>query len=472
MDCPQATNDGDGLPREAMDNEGSPKPPRFYACYLLASSSPAHRDNTYVGFTNRPARRIRQHNGELTSGAFRTRRWRPWEMVLFVCGFPSKIAALQFEWAWQNPRKSRLVWQAARALTNVGPLYKLQFKVRILYEMLQLKPWCVHPLRIVHLSSRHLRYLDAAPRAPPHVESLYGSLSDASVESLWLRDKVLARAQRARSSALAGDQHADGGTARAPAITLTGACHTCLLKETACASSARSLYWFECTCRARFHLRCLAAAFANKVPLQDPCGTVIETPGLVPESGRCPACDKSYTWGQVVRRMTDQLHEEAGALAGAESQAQGKAKESRPTASKSGRPGAAQRQTSGAGFTSAPKSGQGSEQGERAEDDSLGSDSEEGGLSETWDDQEDLIHLQSVDEWAHESDGFAWADSEEQRQQAVQEDNGDAAACDAAPHEDLSRPVVGTSKGSSPLAGGSSAHKLLVSSDEEVLDLT
>ena len=62
-------DDGDGLPREAMDNEGSPKPPRFYACYLLASSSPAHRDNTYVGFTNRPARRIRQHNGELTSGA-------------------------------------------------------------------------------------------------------------------------------------------------------------------------------------------------------------------------------------------------------------------------------------------------------------------------------------------------------------------------------------------------------------------
>ena len=86
-----------------------------------------------------------------------------------------QISALQFEWAWQNPKKSRhgklaesalddlaehpAVWEVAKQLTGVGAAYKIHAKVRdrkphltwveslralqvrILYEMLQLKPW-------------------------------------------------------------------------------------------------------------------------------------------------------------------------------------------------------------------------------------------------------------------------------------------------------------------------------------------
>jgi hypothetical protein len=33
---------------------------------------------------------------------------------------------------------------------SVGPAYKLKAKVRILFEMLRLKPWSLYPLRIVH----------------------------------------------------------------------------------------------------------------------------------------------------------------------------------------------------------------------------------------------------------------------------------------------------------------------------------
>ena len=49
-----------------------------YFCYLLTSCDPRYKNHTYVGFTVNPKRRLRQHNGELTNGAKRTTRKRPW----------------------------------------------------------------------------------------------------------------------------------------------------------------------------------------------------------------------------------------------------------------------------------------------------------------------------------------------------------------------------------------------------------
>ena len=96
--------------------------PPFYACYLLRSKATANSNRTYVGSTPNPPRRIRQHNGELTQGAVKTSRFRPWvrvkvDMPLMVPGdanyrlragrsrtvnlptlmirFPSKLTALQ-----------------------------------------------------------------------------------------------------------------------------------------------------------------------------------------------------------------------------------------------------------------------------------------------------------------------------------------------------------------------------------------
>lgn len=76
-------------------------------CYLLRSlSSPT---SAYIGFTNDPRKRLRQHNGEIKNGARKTSKRRPWIHVAVVSGFPNKIVALQFEWQWQHPKLSRIV---------------------------------------------------------------------------------------------------------------------------------------------------------------------------------------------------------------------------------------------------------------------------------------------------------------------------------------------------------------------------
>lgn len=160
----------------------------FYGCYLLESEKQKQR--AYIGFTMDPRRRLRQHNGEITAGAGKTRSGRPWKMVLCVWGFTNKIAALQFEFAWQHPAVCRRVKTTVAHLgfckvSKRGRQLMVQGATRnmqVLFQMLQVSPYCRMPLRlhVFDADTFHQRMprLPAVQQLPKHITITHGCFDD------------------------------------------------------------------------------------------------------------------------------------------------------------------------------------------------------------------------------------------------------------------------------------------------------
>lgn len=147
----------------------------FFACYLLHSLSPRSKGHTYIGFTVNPRRRIRQHNGEITSGAWRTKRKRPWEMVLCVYGFPTNVSALQFEWAWQHPRESLAIRKAAASFKSLSGVCN---KIKLAYTMLTLPEWENLNLTLNFFSTKYMKDTARCPKLPDKMTATVSSMDE------------------------------------------------------------------------------------------------------------------------------------------------------------------------------------------------------------------------------------------------------------------------------------------------------
>ncbi|CAL8998861.1 unnamed protein product [Prunus brigantina] len=158
---------GSEIPETLIAEEKESEEGRFFACYLLTSRSPRYKGHTYIGFTVNPRRRIRQHNGEIGQGAWRTKRKRPWEMVLCIYGFPTNVSALQFEWAWQNPTVSKAVRQAAASFKSLGGLVS---KIKLAYTMLTLPPWQSLNITVNFFSTQYTKHSAGCLRLPEQMK--------------------------------------------------------------------------------------------------------------------------------------------------------------------------------------------------------------------------------------------------------------------------------------------------------------
>jgi len=135
-----------------------------YVCYLLVSTRQGHENKIYVGVTNNMHRRLRQHNGELKRGGAKyTSRYRPWRIAATVRHFNTETEALQFEWAWQHPARTRHL-KIHREAKLVNGCRSFCNYLRCVAFLVQTQHWQSRRLKVhLHHLPDHLRSrLDSA----------------------------------------------------------------------------------------------------------------------------------------------------------------------------------------------------------------------------------------------------------------------------------------------------------------------
>ncbi|KAJ7078857.1 hypothetical protein B0H15DRAFT_526893 [Mycena belliarum] len=269
--------------------------PSFYACYLLKSVQTPTSTATYIGSTPNPPKRIRQHNGELTQGAHKTRLRRPWVMQMIVYGFPSKLAALQFEWAWQHAHMSRHLRDAdGRAMLKRANT--VSSNIRTVRLMVSAHPWCTWPLHVKLFTDAAVKgWRNADEKLPlplppgftcatelEGVDGKSGQVGSGRQGPLSVDDALFTSAYLAKNTALlASNRRLTCSVCQGDLSNYS----TDPLNTTLCPATG---------CMAVSHLSCLAEDFLSS---QAP------DTGMIPRGGRCSSCNTYVLWGDIVRGM-------------------------------------------------------------------------------------------------------------------------------------------------------------------------
>uniref|UniRef100_A0A8R1TWZ6 Structure-specific endonuclease subunit SLX1 homolog n=1 Tax=Onchocerca volvulus TaxID=6282 RepID=A0A8R1TWZ6_ONCVO len=236
-------------------------------CLLSRSSNRYFKNRCYIGYTVDPNRRIRQHNaGKEFGGAKKTDHRGPWytlalDMVCIIHGFPNSVSALRFEWAWQNPEKSRRLRPLnLKKKTNETAF---GFRLRIACHMLNSDPW-----RRLSLTFRWLLPELQIPfpldvPIPSHIAMQHGAVTKTSTLIPQLQEEY----------------------------DVIGTCSLCLKPINSISEllrcSAKEI------CKSHFHMRCLSKYALNT----DDEYKIL----LFPIQGQCPKCGMTYLWGELVR---------------------------------------------------------------------------------------------------------------------------------------------------------------------------
>ncbi|CAG8519969.1 11504_t:CDS:2 [Acaulospora morrowiae] len=272
--------------------------------YLLRSANPKYVNYAYVGTTPNPQKRLRMHNGELAAGAKKTESKRPWEYVLFVYGFPSKIAAYQFEWAWQNPHKTRHI----DSLPYQKNDYRVTTKLQVLNDLLNSKSYCRWPLHLhIMIPCDELaaigRSLHLRANTPPLFDlfKLQKNLriTQGSFEKHYIdTGNIYSFANingMSKDDRCADQYHKfDMVKRRNPTCRLCG--------EALEIKNHKS--YITCltpACLMMSHIICLADKFISEEISEHQCTSRDEP--LLPVSGNCPDCANTLCWGDLIDTM-------------------------------------------------------------------------------------------------------------------------------------------------------------------------
>ncbi|KAH6664512.1 hypothetical protein B0J14DRAFT_247072 [Halenospora varia] len=286
--------------------------PAFYCCYLLRST--VRHSSVYVGSTPHPVRRLRQHNGLAKGGAVRTARQslRPWEMACIVTGFPSHVAALQFEWAWQNPHITQHIAseeriQHATHKKRSGhpkrPRHSVTSLLSNLHVLLRSPSFTRWPLEIRFFSKEvHTAWLKWVKATRESIRTSIPIVEDFPPTGKILSGDDIISSPKSKKRKL------DHGIDTLPIDYANQKAHVEKAKEIIdferegkckiCSvdlehSGGLFAVCPETGCETVSHLTCLSKHFLGD-----------DEDALVPITGKCPGCETELIWTDVVKELT------------------------------------------------------------------------------------------------------------------------------------------------------------------------
>ncbi|KAH8434588.1 structure-specific endonuclease subunit SLX1 [Aspergillus melleus] len=302
---------------DARGNHTKPIP-AFYCCYLLRST--VKPKSMYIGSTPNPARRLAQHNGLAKGGARKTANdKRPWEMVVIVEGFTSRIAALQFEWAWQNQRNSRHhvdseddekakpTASQSRSDRNAGtkrkkPCRSHRLKVSLsahlgtLHTLLRSTLFAGWPLKIRFFAADvHKAWQAWCDRVDGFLPDHMAVIADGHCLEAY-RPHGVSDSRVGSIQGIKVDYTPIQDYAEKAAFILVDSetlqCNICRMPVVPDAEMVVVCPEAECYCTS--HLMCLSNQFLDSAN---------DTARLVPTSGSCPACHKTVHWSLMMQEL-------------------------------------------------------------------------------------------------------------------------------------------------------------------------
>ncbi|KAG8966844.1 Slx4p interacting protein [Tulasnella sp. 419] len=285
--------------------------PPFYACYLLRSMKTPRSKATYVGSTPNPPRRLRQHNGEITQGANKTKRNRPWVMTMNVHGFPSRLAALQFEWAWQHPHLSRHLRTGGFGENEIAkPIFPrngksslLKTKIMVARRMLAASPYNTWPLRVKLFTEEAIQLWNDAGTEHPGLPN--GFEHTTELEGVdgksWKQGQGMIRKEQPID--VTDVAFTLGHLAKHSSMLASSPFQRCsICNDTIDLATANPLTIALCPttkCLSVSHLKCLSQQFLAEPQSESHSRTSILT--MIPRGGTCGDCKEYVLWGDVVK---------------------------------------------------------------------------------------------------------------------------------------------------------------------------
>lgn len=308
--------------------------PAFYCAYLLRSTQ--SRNSWYIGSTPSPRRRLKQHNGESKGGAVRTSRkpLRPWEMNLIVTDFPSKIAALQFEWAWQHPNITHHLRDIRGSPERMSPEPGSKKKgkiirprlsqpvaLRTVHMLLRSKSFSRWPLSLRFFAADvHKAWLKQVVEKEKIGEVLPGTLEVIADFKQTIAKNISKAKATAPAPAPADQSHPEPVADVLPSgvqvldisyeplkahlqksIALSQYDHNLSCAVCNAAIDSKKLQAVVCPtadCHMVAHTTCLSRTFLAAESKPDT---------IVPASGSCPACRSKLSWSTLVKELSLRL---------------------------------------------------------------------------------------------------------------------------------------------------------------------